>query len=206
MIPQIKYAIVVFALLLPGSTVWGIQPDSLIVRGQVDSMILELERSFDHRIQDHQDEMKQMLLLFQQESDRQQEIIDTLRGGIDSLEAFVALMRVENQEMKQQLTATEEKTITNKYILDREKERVRRIFYITAPSLFGLILLSTLLYYFLMARHAEQTERKLMALRKYTHYEAEEIRYVLWQKFKKRLKKLRDKDQKKSAKKKRKKK
>ena len=169
-------------------------------------MILELERSFDHRIQDHQDEMKQMLLLFQRESARQQEIIDTLRGGIDSLEAFVAMMQVENREMKQQLTATEEKAITNKYILDREKERVRRIFYITAPSLFGLILLATLLYYFLMARHAEQTERKLMALRKYTHYETEEIRNVLWQKFKKRLKKLRDKDQKKSGKKKRKKK
>lgn len=204
--PQIKYAIVFFGLLVPCSTAWGIQPDSLIVRGQVDSMILELERSFDHRIQDHQDEMKQMLLLFQRESARQQEIIDTLRGGIDSLEAFVAMMQVENREMKQQLTATEEKAITNKYILDREKERVRRIFYITAPSLFGLILLATLLYYFLMARHAEQTERKLMALRKYTHYETEEIRNVLWQKFKKRLKKLRDKDQKKSGKKKRKKK
>ena len=204
--PQIKYAIVVFGLLLPGSTAWGIQPDSLIVRGQVDSMILELERSFDHRIQDQQDEMKQMLLLFQRASDRQQEIIDTLHGGLDSLEALVAVMRSENREMKQQLTATEEKVITNKYILDREKERVRRIFYITAPSLFGLILLSTLLYYFLMVRHAEHTERKLMALRKYTHYETEEIRYVLWQKFKKRLKKLRDKDQKKSGKKKRKKK
>jgi hypothetical protein len=130
-------------------------------------------------------------LLLQQLSE-QQEMIDSLVRRSVMLERAVREIEASQQQMQLQLEEVEQLAVMNKHIIFEEKERFRRILYIAGPSLLGLILISTVLFFILYMRQTEQTDRKIMALRKYTHSEVDETRNELLMRFKKRIRKLRE--------------
>ncbi|MDA3823783.1 MAG: hypothetical protein PF450_14395, partial [Bacteroidales bacterium] len=80
---------------------------------------------------------------------------------------------------------------THKQIIEEEHERFKRILLIGGPSILVLIIFSTGLFFITVIKHRDQTDKKISALRKYTHSEIVDTRNDLLNKLKKRLKKLR---------------
>ena len=122
-----------------------------------------------------------------------QVMIDSLVGISILLDEQISDLERENRDLNARLEQTGQMAVMNKHLINTEKEKVRRIFYIAGPALLALILISTVLFFLLISRQAEQTDRKIMALRKYTYNEVEETRSELLKSFKKRIKKLREK-------------
>lgn len=122
----------------------------------------------------------------------QQAVLDSLSGRAAALEEEVDGLRGTDNKMDVRLEETWQQTIMTKHLLFSEKERFRRILVIAGPSLLGLILISTVLFFVLIMRQADQTDRKIMALRRYTHIEVKETRSELLKNFKKRFREFRD--------------
>jgi len=122
-----------------------------------------------------------------------QVMIDSLVGISILLDEQISDLERENRDLNARLEQTGQMAVMNKHLINAEKEKVRRIFYIAGPVLLALILIFTVLFFLLISRQAEQTDRKIMALRKYTYNEVEETRSELLKSFKKRIKKLREK-------------
>lgn len=191
MIPQIKSVFIGMLLLSPFLT--HAQEQEQVPEG---AMADSLQEVYTRQLNNRLYRMENSLL---QRIGEQQEMIDSLVGrsgmleqDISELEAGQLEIQLQQLEMQLQQQETEQLAIMNKHILFGEKERFRRILYIAGPSLLGLILISTVLFFVLFMRQTEQTDRKIMALRKYTHSEVDETRDELLIRFKKRVRKLRD--------------
>jgi hypothetical protein len=122
----------------------------------------------------------------------QEVVLDSLSGRAAALEEEVNELRGNINALDVQLEETVQQSILNNQMIFSEKEQFRRILVIAGPTLLGLILISTVLFFVLVMRQGTQTQRKIMALRKYTHSEVEETRSELLKNFKKRIRKLRD--------------
>jgi hypothetical protein len=184
MIPQIKSVLVIMLLLLPFLTHAG-QQSEVREKALADSLQEVYTRQLNSRLY-------QMENLFLQQLREQRKMIDSLISRSGMLEQEISAAEVRQQEMQLQLEETKQLALMNKYILFEEKERFRRILYIAGPSLLGLILISTVIFFILYMRQAEQTDRKILALRKYTHNEVDETRNELLTRFKRRIGKLRE--------------
>ena len=184
MIPQIKSVFIVMLLLWSFLTPAREQElvrekaltDSLqeVYTRQLNSRLYRLENSLLQRVGE------------------QQVRIDSLISRTVMLEQEINKLEASQLEMQLQQEETEQLAIMNKHIIFGEKERFRRMLFIAGPSLLGLILISTVLFFVLFMRQTEQTDRKIMALRKYTHNEVYETRDELLMRFKKRIRKLRE--------------
>ncbi|MEX0983365.1 MAG: hypothetical protein WD577_03615 [Bacteroidales bacterium] len=193
MIPQIKSFIVVllfmFSVLMPSNAqeetlTTGIDfSDSLLV---IDSLIEVQAQQLNRKLHFLESRLTHTM-------EQQQVMIDSLVGISILHDAVISDLERENRELIVQMEMTEQMAVMNKYVINAEKERTRRMFYIAGPALLGLILISTVLFFLLISRQAEQTDRKIMALRKYTYTEVDETRSELLNSFKKRIKKLREK-------------
>jgi hypothetical protein len=134
----------------------------------------------------------------------QQAVIDSLTVRMTALEEEADGLRATGNKMDVRIEEAWKQTVMNKHLLSFEKERFRRILLIAGPSLLGLILISTVLFFVLIMRQSDQTNRKIMALRRYTYNEVKESRSEILKSFKKRLREFRDqigKGQKKQTKK-----
>lgn len=184
MIPQIKFVFVFWLLLMPFLT-HGEQQAVEREKALADSLREVYIRQLDNRLF----RLENRLL---QQVGEQQEVIDSLVSRSVVLERALNKMEASQLEMQNKAEETEQLTIVNKHLIFDEKERFRRILFIAGPSLLGLILISTVLFFVMIMRQAEQTDRKIMALRKYTHLEIDETRNELLMRFKKRIRKLRE--------------
>jgi hypothetical protein len=184
MISQIKSVLVIMLLVMPFLTHAEQQPVER-EKALADSLHGVYTRQLNSRLY----QLENLLL---QQLREQREMIDSLISRSAMFERVVSEMEVRQQEMKLQQEETEQLAIMNKHIIFGEKERFRRILFIAGPSLLGLILISTLLFFILYMRQTEQTDMKIMALRKYTHSEVDETRNELLMGFKKRIRKLRE--------------
>ncbi|MCF8347027.1 MAG: hypothetical protein K9G38_07420 [Bacteroidales bacterium] len=190
--PQIKSAAVIFILLVVLQPVYTQENDTLIDRSVVDSLhettmdqIGQLEKKYNTLL--HNAGMK---------IDAQQKMLDTLSAVLKRREEGMAELNAYTRELEQNLEETAQIAWTNKYVISEERRKIRQVAYIAGPALLGLILISTAICFLLLARLSAQTDRKIIALRKYTHQDLEETRDALWGKFRKRLKKLRSAERK----------
>ncbi len=122
----------------------------------------------------------------------QQVALDSLSDRTITLEREVTRLRATDSEMDVRLDETEQQSIMNRYMILKERDRFKRILLIAGPSLLALILISTILFFVLITRLAGQTDRKIMALRRYAYNEVDETRNELRKIFKKRIRKLQD--------------
>jgi hypothetical protein len=122
----------------------------------------------------------------------QQAVIDSLMVRITALEEEADGLRGTANNMDVRIEEAWQQTVMNKHLLFFEKERFRRILVIAGPSMLGLILISTVLFFVLIMRQSDQTNRKIMALRRYTYNEVKESRSEILKSFKKRLREFRD--------------
>lgn len=198
MIPQIKSVFIVMLLLWPFLTT-AQEQEQLREKALADS----LQEVYINQLNRRTYQLERRLL---QRIGEQQEMIDSLVRRSGMLEREISEMKVSQHAMQAQMEETEQLAIMNKHTIFGEKERFRRMLFIAGPSLLGLILISTVLFFILIMRQSEQTDRKIMALRKYTHNEVEETRNELMSNFKKRVRKLRDRMEKSRKAKKKKKK
>ncbi|MCA1747649.1 MAG: hypothetical protein LC655_08125 [Bacteroidales bacterium] len=184
MIPQIKSVFIVMLLLWPILT-----PAQEQEPGREKALADSLQKVYTRQLDNRLYRLENSLL---QRVGEQQEMIDSLVSMSLMLEREISELETSQQEMQLQQEETEQRAIMNKHIIFGEKEQFRRILSIAGPSLLGLILISTVLFFVLFMRQAEQTDRKIMALRKYTHNEVDETKNELLMRFKKRIRKLRE--------------
>ena len=193
MIPQIKYFIAVLLFMFPVFTSSNARDEAFtdgINRSdslQVIDSLMEVQKNQLNRQLDILESRLTRIM------EQQQEIIDSLVEVSVQFDAEISEWERENRELNAQLEQTGQMTVMNKHLINAEKDKIRRIFYIAGPALLALILISTVLFFLLITRQAEQTDRKIMALRKYTYNEVDETRSELLNSFKKRIKKLREK-------------
>ena len=193
MIPQIKSFIAVLLFMFPVLTPSNAQ-EQMLSSGKDHSDSLHI---IDSLMEGYNQQLNRQLYIMENRLSRtmeqQQQMIDSLVGISILLDAEISELESENRELNAQLEQTGQIAMMNKHLINEEKERTRRMFYIAGPALLGLILLSTVLFFLLIYRQAEQTDKKIMALRKYTYTEVDETRRELLKSFKKRIRRLREK-------------
>lgn len=99
-------------------------------------------------------------------------------------------LKRENVQLVRKLAEVKQLVLSNKEMMDEEHRKFRKVLFISGPSILGLLIVCTVLFYLLMIKFKGQTEQKISALRKYTHSEIEESKNDLLNKLKKRLKKI----------------
>jgi hypothetical protein len=184
--PQIKSAAVIFILFVVSQSGFAQVNDTLIGQSMLDS----LHETYMHRVGQLEKQYNTLRHNASLQLDAQQKMVDTLFAEMERREAGMEELNARFLELQRKLEATTQVALTNKYVITEEKRKIRQVVYIAGPALMGLILISTLIYFLLLARHSAQTERRINALRRYTHQDLEETRDALWGKFRKRLKKL----------------
>jgi len=156
-----------------------------IPAGTLDSLEQELQMKMDRRIEAFQytlrDEIRRNTIL-----------IDSLSTQIAQQDSVIQLIIMENQKLAGQVAVTREVMQNNRIMLLEEKQKTRNILLIGAPSLLFLLLVSSLLFFLLLLRYQKETDRKIVALKKYTYVEVEDARNDLMKIFKKRVKKIMD--------------
>ncbi len=195
---QIKSAAAFFILLIVSSSGNAQENDTLVDRSVVDSLH---ETTMDHIVQ-LEKQYNTLLQNARLKIEAQQKTLDTLSAVLEKREAGMEEMNAHTRELERKLEETAQIALTNRYVISEERRKIRQVAYIAGPALLGLILISTTICFLLLARQSAQTDRKIIALRKYTHQDLEETRDALWGKFRKRLKKLRSAERKDKKKKK----
>ncbi len=193
MIPQIKFFIAVLLFMSPVLAPSKVQGE-MLATGNIPSDSIRL---IDSLMEVQAQQLNRQLYFLEDRlmraMEQQQVMIDSLVAISILLDEQIGDLERENRDLNAQLEQTGQIAVMNKHLINAEKEKVRRIFYIAGPALLALILISMVLFFLLISRQAEQTDRKIMALRKYTYNEVDETRSELLNSFKKRIKKLREK-------------
>lgn len=171
------------ALFVLFSTSWAFcqeYVDSLL-EDQFDSIRQTFEIQIDQKIE-------QLYRQFQIEIKHKQLQIDSLSRLVEKHERKIHGLQHTDNEVKARISASEKEVLRNKESITEEKERIKRLLGIAGPSILILILVSVLIYFLLLMKQQEQTDKKINALKKYTHSELEETRHDILKKFKKRIK------------------
>jgi cytochrome c-type biogenesis protein CcmH/NrfG len=149
----------------------------------------------DSMRQIYQSEMSKQINTLQYKLQRnisgQQLLLDSLSKDIDIQQQQINTLIQEKELLIQRLREAEQLIEANREQIVSERERIRRVMLISGPSVLVLLLISTALCFLLIMRQNEQIDRKIGALRRYTHSEMEETRNDLLRRIRKRLKRIR---------------
>ena len=180
---QFKWPLTLLILFLYAPAMHCQESSDSLLADKLDSLLEQFEARYDAKLNQHQ-------RLFRQEIYRKQQHIDSLYGILEAQESELHKLELYDNDLTTRIEESEVEIRINSQIITEEKDKFRRILGITGPSILFLIFASVLIYFLLMMKQQEQTDRKINALKKYTHTEIEESRTDLMKKVKKRIKKV----------------
>jgi hypothetical protein len=184
MIRQFKLILICTLLFLPQ----GIIGQDSVFNGldsSIDSLHTFITLEVDQKI-------RAIKSSFKEQINHQNLLIDSLQSEISIQKEEQGKLISEKEMMVKKLAELNQSVQSHKQIIKEEHKRFKRILLISGPSILVLIIFCAVLFFVLIIKYRDQTEKKISALKKYTHSEIEDTRNDLLNKMKKRLKKLRE--------------
>jgi len=178
------FKLLIVCILLKAGLLAAAQ-DSLLIRESLFRDSLQ-----DLQLAEMEQELKRVETAFRKWSQATEKLTDSLRVAAIQQQEAAEKLRKENIRTGKVLGELQQSIGTTRAVIAERSQRFNRIIFIAVPSLLILILLSTLIFFWLISRLQQRTDSQIRTLKRYTYEGIEEIRTDYVQEMKRRLKKF----------------